>query len=453
MSAVSGAGRQPPGPAGQISLIGRDGGALPQFRLLHRLQQEYGDTFAYTTVAGSLYVFVHPDDVKSVFQQREITRTPLLGLALGEGLLAADNDHWRRQRKLMLPAFRRPNVAEFAALMAATAHEHIETWLARPSERFDVVDAMSKLTFSIVAKSLFSIEWNAQMDGFLRAYSFAIDYLGGIANATSFNSKMMLSPKRNAEFREALDQMNEVVYSVIEQRRRVAVAPPDLLTLLMEAVDADSGEPLSNVHIRDEVITMLLAGHETTSLTLTWAWYLLCKHPDAARRFCSEIDLAIGTRVVTAADLRAMPYSRMVLEETLRLYPPVAAIYRQNEVEVEIGGYVVPPHSGLVVCPYLTHRHEEFWPNPLDFVPERFDPRAAPKRHACCYVPFGAGRHLCLGQHFALLEGQIILIALLQRCRIGMATAEEPEPHLSLTLRPKQGLYGSIERAGGAHER
>jgi cytochrome P450 len=438
--------KRPPGPTGQISLRSQSGDDVPQFEMLARLRAQYGDTFCYSTIAGSLYVFVHPDDVKSVFQRLEITRTPLLGLALGEGLLAADNAHWRRQRKLMLPSFRRPNVAAFAALMAATTEEHVETWLARDAQPFDVVDAMGKLTLSIVAKSLFSIDLNEEMGGFLRAYSFAIDYLAGLANATSFNSKMMLSPKRNAEFRQALDDMNEVVYSIIERRRRAGAGPDDLLALLMEALDGESGRPLTDVQIRDEVITMLLAGHETTSLTLTWVWYLLAKHPAVAQRLRRDIDSVIGPRTVTERDLRAIPYSRMVLDETLRLYPPVAAIYRQNEVELEIGGYVVPAHSGLVVCPYLTHRHEAFWPNPLEFDPQRFDEASATKRHAYCYVPFGAGRHLCLGKHFALLEGQIILITLLQRCRLYLRP-EEPEPHLSLTLRPKHGLFGTIERA------
>lgn len=439
--------KRPPGPTGQISLSSQSGEDIPQFEMLQRLHEQYGDSFGYSTIAGSLYVFVHPDDVKSVFQRLEITRTPLLGLALGEGVLAADNDHWRRQRKLMLPAFRRPNVAEFAALMAATTEEHVDSWLGRPSGQFDVVDAMSKLTFSIVAKSLFSIDLTAEMDSFLRAYSFTIEYLAGIANATSFNSKMILSPTRNAEFRAALEEMNDVVYSVIERRRRTAPAPHDLLTLLMEALDAESGQPLTDLQIRDEVITMLLAGHETTSLTLTWAWYLLARHPTVAERLRREIEAAIGTRTVTEQDLRAIPYSRMVLEESLRLYPPVAAIYRQNEVEIEIGGYTVPAHSGLVVCPYLTHRHAAFWPNPLEFMPERFSKAAAADRHAYCYVPFGAGRHLCLGKHFALLEGQIILITLMQRCQLRLPPGEVPEPHLTLTLRPKHGLYGIIERA------
>jgi cytochrome P450 len=441
--------KRPPGPTGQISLSSENGDDVPQFEMLRRLHEKYGDAFGYSTIAGSLYVFVHPDDVKSVFQRLEITRTPLLGLALGEGVLAADNDHWRRQRKLMLPAFRRPNVAGFAALMAATAEEHVDIWLARPSGQFDVVEAMSKLTFSIVARSLFSIDLTAEMDGFLRAYSFTIEYLAGIANATSFNSRMTLSPTRNAEFRAALEQMNEVVYSVIERRRGAAQAPDDLLTLLMEALDADSGQPLTDVQIRDEVITMLLAGHETTSLTLTWAWYLLARHPAAAERLRHEIEAAIGTRTVTEQDLRAIPYSRMVLEESLRLYPPVAAIYRQNDVEIEIGGYTVPEHSGLVVCPYLTHRHAAFWPNPLAFMPERFSSAAAANRHSYCYVPFGAGRHLCLGKHFALLEGQIILITLMQRCQLRLPESEAPEPHLTLTLRPKHGLFGLIERAEG----
>jgi len=430
-----------------MSPIDPDGNEISQFEMLERLQEEYGDVFQYKTFAGSMYFFNHPEHIKQIFQKLDITRTTLLSTVLGEGVLAVDNEHWKHQRRLMLPVFQRPNVANFTSLIRDTTTRYVDEWSTHVStgEPIDIVQAMTRLTLSVVSKTMFSVDMDKETSSFLNSFTTAIKYLGDIANTTSFNYEMQISPATNTQFRQALDQMNSVVSSIIRDRRKSTARPDDLLSLLLDAVDAESGKPLTEEHIRDEVITMLLAGHETTSLGLTWVWYMLAHHPEVEDRISNEIDATLAGRQVSYEDLVNLKYSRMVLEETMRLYPPVAVIWRQPMSEVEVGEYTIPENSGILISPFLTHRHKDFWPDPLTFNPERFNPETAPRRHPFAYFPFGGGRHICLGKHFAMLESQVILATVLQRYRIRLLDLEPAIPHFLITLRPKNGLVCTLE--------
>jgi cytochrome P450 len=437
----------PPGPSGEISLTDPNGDEISQFEMLGRLQKEYGDVFQYKTFAGSMYFFNHPDHIKQIFQRLDITRTPLLSIVLGEGVLAVDNEHWKRQRRLMLPEFKRPNVANFTALIRDTTTSHIDGWCnyVNTGEPIDIVQAMTRLTLSVVSRTLFSVDMDKETSSFLNSFTIAIKYLGDIANTTSFNDTMRISPATNTQFQQAVGQMNSVVSSIIRDRRKSTARPDDLLSLLLDAVDVESGKPLTDEQIKDEVITMLVAGHETTSLGLTWVWYMLGHHPEVENRIGNEIDETLAGRKISYEDIANLKYSRMVLEETMRLYPPVAAIWRQPRSEVGVGGYTIPEKTGILVSPFLTHRHKDFWSDPLAFNPERFNPETAPKRHPFAYFPFGGGRHVCLGKHFAMLESQVILATVLQRYRIRLLDREPAMPHFLITLRPKNGLVCALE--------
>jgi len=437
----------PPGPSDNISPIGPDGDEISQFEMLGRLQEKYGDVFRYKTFAGSMYAFSHPEHIKQIFQRLDITRTPLLSIVLGEGVLAADNDHWKHQRRLMLPVFQKPNVAKFTSLIRDTTTTYLDGWSAYvdTGEPIDIVQAMTHLTLSVVSRTLFSVDMDKETSSFLNSFTIAIKYLGEIANTTSFNETMRISPETNTRFQQAVGQMNDVVSAIIKDRRKSTARPDDLLSLLLEAVDVESGKLLTEEQIKDEVITMLLAGHETTSLGLAWVWYMLGHHPEIEDRIGNEIDETLAGRKVNYEDVANLQYSRMVLEETMRLYPPVAVIWRQPLTEIEVGGYTIPEQTGILVSPFLTHRHKDFWPDPLVFDPERFNPETAPKRHPFAYFPFGGGRHLCLGKHFAMLESQVILATILQRYRIRLLDREPAIPHYLITLRPKNGLLCALE--------
>ena len=437
----------PPGPAGILTLAGANGKAISPFQLLTTLWQEYGDVFRYKIPYGTFYLFNHPEDIKTVFQHLNIVRTPLLKIALGEGVLAGDNAHWRRQRQLMLPVFQRPNVAKFVQLFTDTTLAMLETWqgIAERGESLDVARAMDRLTLTVVSKALFSEDLDDRMGDFLNAFHTVIEHMGVIGLTVSFNAPLQISPTANARLQTALSTLNEIVYDLIAKRRSDQRRPDDLLTLLLSACDAETGQPLTDEQIRDEVVTMLEAGHETTSVALSWTWYLLSQHGDEAQHLQQNITQVLGSRTVTLGDLPQLGYARMVLDEAMRLYPPVWLLARQTETEDEIGGYTIPAHTGIMVLPYLVHRHPDFWPNPEQFDPERFNPETAPKRHPFAYFPFGGGRHLCLGKHFALLESQTILITVMQHYRIRPLADQPVELHPSISLRFRHGLMATLE--------
>ena len=438
---------QPPGPTDLQSLTSPDDGEVSQFEILERLQKEYGDVFKYKTFAGEMYVFNHPYHIKQIFQRLDVIRTPLLRVVLGEGVLAADNKHWQHQRRLMLPMFQRQKIIRYTALIRDITISHVEEWkhYANSGEPVDVVQLMTRLTISIISMSLFSVDMNKESNSFLTSFTTTIEYLGEIANATSFSHAMQISPATNTKFHNAMEQMDKVVADIIENRQNTSNRPDDLLSLLLEAVDAETGKPLTNEHVRDEVMTMLLAGHETTSLGLTWLWYLLDRHPDIGDRVGRETDETLADRKINYEDIVNLGYSRMVIEETMRLYPPVAVVWRQPRADIELGGYTIPEGSGILVSPYLAHRHKDFWPDAEAFDPQRFNPETAPKLHPYAYFPFGGGRHLCLGKHFAMLESQIILATVLQYFRIRLLSREPAIPHFLITLRPKDGLLCTLE--------
>ena len=212
---------------------------------------------------------------------------------------------------------------------------------------------------------------------------------------------------------------------------------------MLGAKDAETGQPLTELQVRDEVVTMLLAGHDTTSQSMVWAWYLLARHPEIEDRLRRQVDRLAGRRV-KYEDVDALDYPRMVVEETMRLYPPVPTIIRQTLSEDEIGGYSIPENTGVLVSPFLAHRRPDSWPNPLQFDPERFD-KTAPKRHPFAYFPFGGGRHTCLGKHFAMLESQIILVTVIQRYRLLLVDDHPVDAKFSVTMRPKNALQCILE--------
>jgi cytochrome P450 len=217
----------------------------------------------------------------------------------------------------------------------------------------------------------------------------------------------------------------------------------DLLSTLL-APRSETGEPLDDRLVRDELITMLFAGSETTGLMLSWTWYLLSQHPDALRRLHAELDEVLGGRLPTVDDLADLKYTRMVLQETMRLYPPVWFLFRQSLQEDEIDGYRITANAKVVVSPYTTHRHPAFWPNPEQFDPERFTPENSQGRPRYAYLPFGAGRHLCLGNNLAMMEGQLVLATIAQRYRIEPVPGHAVKPEPLITMRMRHGLMATV---------
>jgi cytochrome P450 len=437
----------PPGPCGENPDANVSGAGPGPLQFLLNLTRQYGDVVHYQTTYGPLYFFNHPDHVKEVLHSTNCMRASLVKLVLGEGLLASDGNYWRSQRRLMQPSFLEHRIVEFGPLITGATIAALRRWepYAENGQPLDMALEMRRLTLDIVFKALFSADLSSEIDPLCEVVTILMEDMGDIS-CTLLNSPLRLSPSRNNQFQAALQTVNRIVYGMISERRQCREKPNDLLSLLMSVRD-ETGQGLDDNQVRDEVVTMLIAGHETTALSLSWAWYLLAKHPAAEQRLHDELTGALAGRTPTMKDLPELPYTRQVLQESLRLYPPVWFMVRKASADDEIAGYKIPSNAFVVVSPYTTHRHPEYWENPEQFDPERFTPELSARRHRHAYLPFAGGRHICLGIHFAMMEGQLITATIAQQYRLKLLPGHPVEAQPALTLRQRHGLMVTLERA------
>jgi cytochrome P450 len=251
---------------------------------------------------------------------------------------------------------------------------------------------------------------------------------------------------QNRRFRQAIVNAERIVYDLIAERRRGAGSTDDLLSLLMAARDEETGEGLSDTELRDQALTIIGAGYETTTQALVWTWYLLAKHPEVENRLHAEISEVIGGRTPTFEDLPSLKYTLMVFQEAMRLYPPIWMMTRAAIETDEIGGYRVPANSEILLLPYITHRHSEYWENPEEFFPEHFLPEKVAARPRFAYFPFGGGSRQCIGNNFALMEAQLIIATVAQKYRLRLRDERMIEPETSVTLRPRGGIKMTLHQ-------
>jgi cytochrome P450 len=418
-------------------------------------QRDYGDTVEMRLGPLRSFLLVHPDGVRRVLVEnhrnyaRGIVFQKLKRIA-GEGLVFSDGDLWRRQRQLIQPAFHRERIAGMAAMMVETTAAMLDRWPARAAggQPLDVAEEMSKLTLEIVAKALFGTDLGELQDEFTATVTANMQYANHLMNHF-VNPPLFLPTRANVRGRRAIAALDRIVWRVIAERRRDSRDRPDLLGMLLAARDAETNEAMDDKQLRDEVVTFLVAGHETTAVALSWAWHLLSADPDAERRLHAEVDEVLGGRTATLADLPALPWSRMVIDEAMRLYPPVWATGRQTRADDEVSGVRIPAGASVILCPYLTHRHPAFWDEPLRFDPERFTPQRAAARPEYAYFPFGGGPRGCVGRQFALMEGPLVLASVAQRYRLRAVPGRAIEPHPILTLRPRDGMPMTLEPRAG----
>jgi cytochrome P450 len=410
-----------------------------------RARAECGDT-VLTRLGPERPIFVFgPDDVKHVLvdhhqnYDKQTRGYALLRTMLGNGLVTSEGDFWRRQRRIAQPAFHKQRLARLAEVMQRSADELADAWQA-PAARgttVDVADAMMHLTLKIAGLTLFSLDLADESEA-----------VGGAVTAmlTAFQSLISMPlpwaehwpTPTNLRGKRAMKQLDRVVYDIIAERRRSGEQTHDLLGMFMEARDEETGEGMSDVQLRDEVLTMLTAGHETTANALAWTFYLLSKHPDVARRVEAEID-ALG-HLPGVADLARLTYTDQVLSEVMRLYPPVWMLARRAVEDDVLGGFRVPAGTYVILAPYVTQRHPGHWENPEGFDPERFAPGRAHERAKLAYFPFAAGPRKCIGDHFARMEALLVIATLVQRYRLELMPGREVLAEPNLTLRPKGGL-------------
>jgi cytochrome P450 len=445
-----------------------------RFALFHRLNRECGD-LGRVTVMGIPLVFANGPEVLHevlVEKARSFIKSPGLRGPLkpfaGQGLFTSEGEFWRQQRKLMAPLFTHARIERYAAAMAECAGDAIAA--LRAGERFDMARITTHIAMRIAGKTLFDVDMLDDADELGAALTVALKWasdqslspfyavqLWTMGTLHSLAERLpephrargealvesMIEPVRwpgeeTRKFEAALAVIHNRVERMIAERRASGVARPDLLSMLLDARD-ESGNRMSDLQVRDEVVTLFIAGHETTATALAWSLYLLAREPEAYARARAEARSLPGPRV-ESRDLPALGYCLRVFKEAMRLYPPIYFFGRQAIADVTIGGYDLPRNQVVLISSYALHHRAEIWPDPERFDPSRFEPHAEEKRHRQAYLPFSAGPRTCIGNLFALMEGPIVLATILRRADLELASAAVVEPEASATLRPKGGV-------------
>jgi cytochrome P450 len=415
-----------------------------QLNFLRDVWRTHGDYVRIPTVPGfDVYFLADPAAIEHVLvknaknYRKPAFLTGPMRLLLGNGLFSSEGAFWLRQRRLSQPAFLRGAVVRLAASMTAAADDLIRTWEAAPDGRtVDVVKEMMRLVLNIAGATLFGADVDADADAVGAAQHTIFAFVRHKMD-NPLSAPLWVPTRRNRDYRSAKRQLDGVVLRLIESRRRSGPTANDLLDLLLAARDEESGTGMSDQQLKDEILTLLFAGHDTTTAALSWALYLLARHPHVQEALHEEVARHLAGRTPTADDLPHLPLASAVFEETLRLYPPAPGLARQPLEPDDLQGHPLPAKAIVMPSQWITHRHPAYWEQPDQFRPERFLPGRAPDRPKFAYFPFGGGPRVCIGNTFALTEGALVLAALAQRFHFGPADDREVEIDNTFVLRPK----------------
>ncbi|MFN7977328.1 MAG: cytochrome P450 [Vicinamibacterales bacterium] len=425
-------------------------GHLRPFRLdvlglLQRAARDHGDVVRFRLGPLTVHLVNHPDHVTRVLQTRakhydKATRsTAAIASIAGTSLLTANGQAWEARRRLMQPVFHRQRVGELADVMTRVTARRLAEW--PPGATIDVASEMMRLAFEIAGTAILGVDVSEVAGALEGDVAFLLRHVytrwGRPVPVPSW-----VPTRENRRFDAALARVDDVVTGIVQRHRARPDQAPPLLGLLMEADDPDTGAPFTDARLRDEVITMLLAGHETTASALAWTLARLSQHPEVESRVRAEVDETLGQRTPTLADMPALRYTTQVLQESLRLSPPIWAIERRAIDADTIAGVAIPAGSSVIVSPYVLHRHQAFWPDPERFDPDRFSAAGTPD----AYLPFGAGPRYCIGAEFAMLEARLVLAMVLQGWRLDAMPGQTLAPDASLTLRVRGGWRAVVTR-------
>jgi cytochrome P450 len=445
-SAAASLRRQPPRPkehwlAGSMSEFQRD-----QLAFVTRLAREHGDVVRTRFLYAACYFVSHPDGIEQVLATKNKDfikpisfRTPFFRRIVGTGLLTSEGDFWRRQRRLAQPAFHRERINAYGATMVERTVRLASEW--SDGETRDVHQEMMRLTMEIVARTLFSSDVATDAAEVKRT-------LAEIAEPFSRQATLRwivdnrLPTRAHRRFMRTVARLDQVVYKIIRERRERGVGGSDLLSMLLQARDEEAdGAGMTDKQLRDEVMTLFLAGQETTALALTWAWHLLAHHTEAESKLHAELDEVLaGGREPSVADLPRLRYAEAVIKESMRLYPPAWGVGREAVRETEIGGYVVPKRAQIFMMSWVVQRDPRFWKEPESFRPERWlngETKDLPK---FAYFPFGGGARICIGNQFAMMEAILCLSTIARRFRLTPAPSHTVSLMPAMSLRPRDGV-------------
>ncbi|MED0678184.1 cytochrome P450 [Aneurinibacillus thermoaerophilus] len=443
----------------EIEILGPKGlpitGNLFAFRknpleFLRRAAEEYGDIVHLRFGPRHLYLISNPDYIKEVLVTKQAHFKKGKGLqvakaVVGEGILTSEGKFHMRQRRLMQPSFRQDHIVSYGDTMVEYGEKLISKW--KDGEERLISKDMMELTLSIITKTMFGTSINKNLNDIEHAIDVGLKYVS--RRASSFiDIPESIPTKSNREFKEAAETLDKVIFSIIEERRKSEDENRgDLLSMLLAARDEDDGTGMTDHQVRDEVMTIFIAGHETTANTLSWTLYLLAQHPEAEQKLWSEIEQVLGGRKVTVHDLPKLKYAENIIWETLRLYPAAWAINREVTDEIEIGGHTFKPGESIMMSQYVMHRNPKYFDNPDAFIPERFAGNLLKEIPQFAFFPFGGGPRVCIGNHFAIMEATLILVTISQKFQLRLADPHNPvEPEPVVTLRPKNGLRMIVKK-------
>jgi enediyne biosynthesis protein E7 len=424
----------PPGPAAGFDL----GGSDESLARLVRYFSEFGDIYRVFAPARGVYNYVinHPDDIKRVLLSNHRNYTKGEGMdrvkiLLGNGIMTSEGDFWRRQRRMMQPSFHRRVIDQFSDLIGEVNAGFAARWAqqAARGEAINVSDDASELTLQIVLRSIFGTD---------------LDRLESQLGANPFDV-VAKEQNRDLKFAFRFRSLTKLVAELIGRRRREPEQHFDFLSMLMASRDRDTDEGMSEKELIDEVLTLIVAGHETTAAALTWTWYLISQHPDAQARLQAEADRMPGDGTLGLDAAESLAFTHQVLQEALRLYPPGWLITRRTIEADELGGYPIAPRTDVFISPYMLHRHPAFWSEPEEFRPERFAGADAAERHRFSYIPFAVGPRHCIGENIAMFEMLVHVQAMSRRFHLTRAGSEPIELEAQINLRPRSNLMMRVK--------
>lgn len=409
-------------------------------RFFMNLTKEYGDIVQYRATGEKAYFINHPDYIQHVlssnwknYNKDTYLNKHQLKALLGNGVITSESPVWEEQRRRLQPFFHRRHLGKFTEMMQDALDERLAEWepYAKSGEPLNIAGEMMRLTLNIVTRSLLG----ADVGDKASVIEEAVDTLINIGRPKHPKSAAMIKI------------LDEIVYGIIDKRRHIPESEwsDDLLGAMLKVRDEDTGEGMSDVQLRDEVMTLIVAGHETTANTLSWFWYVIGQHPDILESVRAELQTLLGGRLPNVHDFHSLDITRRAIDEGMRLYPSAWSISRRAVETDVIGGYEIPGGSIVAMSPYVLHRHPDFWENPEQYDPDRFLPERANGRHNFAFIPFGRGPRQCLGQYFAIMESLIIVAGVVQRFRMRIVPEHKVVPHALATLRPQQGVLVNLE--------
>lgn len=432
----------PPGPKGEPFIGNARAFVLEPLGYLQQCARDYGDFLQIRLGTTAIYMLSHPDYIEHVLvtHHKHYTKsrfTQRRKSLFGNGLIFSEGDFWRRQRRLMQPAFHHKRLDMYSETMVALSRSNSAHW--QHGETINIHEEMMLLSLAIVVKTLFDID----TVGDIRAIGKTLDILIDQVSAAAVRPVQFpdwFPTSGNRQYNAALAELNAIITHIIQEHKHREMESTDLLSLLLNAQDED-GQHMTDKQVRDEVVNLYIAGHETVALALSFTWRLLAEHPEVEAKLHEEVDRVLAGRSPTIADLPNLPYTEYIVTEAMRLYPPVWGVFRDCALSDEIGGYTLAPKTVVLLSPWVVHHDARFYDEPDMFRPERWEPQAKKPIPRYAYFPFGGGQRLCIGSNFALIESRLILATLAQRWKFALVSNEPLELVPSITMRPKQGIF------------